>query len=120
MLIFMATAGVSVTVRCYIGALGSVGNAMSGTLEDHSPRLSRHIVFFSFLVLTHMQDTGLWLPSLRAPLLTDPRRSTVGPGTREDHDAVQATHAPGVSTSHQLLQGPEHLRSGGYRISTCH
>ena len=41
--------------------------------------------------MTHVSRHIVVAPILSAPLLTDTRRLTVGPGTREDHDAVQAS-----------------------------
>ena len=63
----------------------------SRTTHQHR-HASRHtLAILGLLSLSRhaRQDTVLWLPSFRPPLLTDPCRLTVGPGTREDHDAVQ-------------------------------
>ena len=49
-----------------------------------------HFREVSLTVKTRMPRHSVVAPILAAPLLTDTRRLTVGPGTREDHDAVPA------------------------------
>ena len=70
------------TALCWRAARGPLTN--TGKLQDTVSQ------FWGF---SHCQDTlvktRFVAPILSAPLLTDPRRLTVGPGTREDHDAVQ-------------------------------
>ena len=63
-------------------------------LEDHSPtqasfKTQSRNFGASLTVKTRSSRHGFVAPILSAPLLTDPCRLTVGPGTREDHDAVQ-------------------------------
>ena len=70
------------TALCWRAARGPLTN--TGKLQDTVSQ------FWGF---SHCQDTLVKTrfcgSILSAPLLTDPCRLTVGPGTREDHDAVQ-------------------------------
>ena len=54
------------------------------THQDKMCRSSQDTSFLRFSVMTHMSRHIVVAPILLAPLLTDTRRSTVGPGTRED------------------------------------
>ena len=54
------------------------------THQDKMCRSSQDTSFLRFSVMTHMSRHIVVAPILSAPLLTDTRRSTVGPGTRED------------------------------------
>ena len=65
-------------------------------------------------------------PFPAAPLLTDTRRSTVGSGTREDHDVVQVRDLrrtrqvrgdPGCFVS--VLFRSSCVSGGGHRTSSC-
>ena len=57
-------------------------------LEDHSPRQAvvslQDTPVLLVLAMTHLSRHSFVVPILAAPLSTDTRRSTVGPGTRED------------------------------------
>ena len=54
------------------------------THQDKMCRSSQDTSFLRFSVMTHMSRHIVVAPILSAPLLTVTRRSTVGPGTRED------------------------------------
>ena len=54
------------------------------THQDKICRSSQDTSFLRFSVMTHMSRHIVVAPILSAPLLTDTRRSTVGPGMRED------------------------------------
>ena len=54
------------------------------THQDKMCRSSQDTSFLRFSVMTHMTRHIVVAPIPSAPLLTDTRRSTVGPGTRED------------------------------------
>ena len=54
------------------------------THQDKMCRSSQDTSFLRFSVKTHMSRHIVVAPIPSAPLLTDTRRSTVGPGTRED------------------------------------
>ena len=54
------------------------------THQDKMCRSSQDTSFLRFSVMTHMARHIVVAPILAAPLLTDIRQSTVGPGTHED------------------------------------
>ena len=58
------------------------------THQDKMCRSSQDTSFLRFSVMTHMSRHIVVAPILSAPLLTDTRRSTVGPGMREDRACV--------------------------------
>ena len=95
--------------------------------EDHVPRQAgcktRSRIFgASLIVMTRMSRHSVVAPILAAPLLTDTRRLTVGPGTREDLVVatvpVVAYFVPVCSiyvASAFGVSGPVH-----YCVSACH
>ena len=95
---FVPIAGVSVIVNGFVDAKGSVGTpaVLRTTFEDHSPRQAvasckTHCLLF-FLGEDTLVNTHFAAPILRAPLLTDTRWSTVGPGTRGRCPVLPGSH----------------------------
>ena len=103
------------------------------THQDKICRSSQDTSFLRFSVMTHMSRHIVVAPILSAPLLTDTRRSTVGPGMREDIACVVGgvlalAPAPVAfaalcswwSTSRQLLQfRPARCPSGALERMIC-
>ena len=82
-----------------VPALVAVLCCAGESLEDHSPRQAQsqdkicRISGASHTVMTRMSRHSVVAPILAASLLTDIRRSTVGPGTREDLVTVPPVYA---------------------------
>ena len=91
------------------------------TFEDHSPRQAvasckTHCLFF-FIGEDTLVNTHFAVPILRAPLLTDTRWSTVGPGTREDFVHRRGgVHRPVLDVPQHLLQW---WRTSQWSCSDC-
>ena len=103
-----ACGGVHRASSCSLAAPGTMVEMERRSRTTYQDRqAARHsLVFFgaSFIVMTRMSRHSVVAPILAAPLLTDTRRLTVGPGTSED--LVVAT-LPVVAVLRSCLQ---HLR----------
>ena len=83
------------------------------THQDKICRSSQDTSFLRFSVMTHMSRHIVVAPILSAPLLTDTRRSTVGPGMREDIACVVG------GVLQLLLRSQRCARGGVHRASSC-